>query len=117
MQHLSTHPIKVWLYQRLLALAARIQGIPAKVTPPPFRLLQIGSAFWQSRALYVATRLQVAEALGDTQKSTQELADTLGLHEDHLYRLLRLVGIHRHFPRNRAAHLYQFPSLALLARR
>lgn len=92
MQHLSTHPIKVWLYQRLLALAARIQGIPAKVTPPPFRLLQIGSAFWQSRALYVATRLQVAEALGDTQKSTQALADTLGLHEDHLYRLLRLLA-------------------------
>jgi hypothetical protein len=92
MQHLSTHPIKVWLYQRLLAVAARIQGIPAKVTPPPFRLLQIGSAFWQSRTLYVATRLQVAEALGDAPKSTQALADILGLHEDHLYRLLRLLA-------------------------
>jgi hypothetical protein len=92
MQHLSTHPIKVWFYHRLLALAARIQGIPAKVTPPPFRLLQIGSAFWQSRALYVATRLQVAEAVGDTPKSTQALAHALGLHEDHLYRLLRLLA-------------------------
>ncbi|WMP19039.1 hypothetical protein [Thiothrix lacustris] len=56
MQHLSTHPIKVWLYQCLLALAARIQGIPAKVTPPPFRLLQIGSAFWQFPGLTLLAR-------------------------------------------------------------
>lgn len=89
---LAKHPFKVRLFQQLLKLAGWVQDIPNKVTPPPFRLLQIGSAFWQSRALYVATRLQIAETLGDTRKTTAELAQTLNLHEDHLYRLLRMLA-------------------------
>jgi len=65
--------------------------IPNKVTPPPFRLIQIGSAFWQSRALYVGAKLGLADVLGDSEKSTSELAETLQLDEDHLYRLMRML--------------------------
>jgi precorrin-6B methylase 2 len=75
-----------------MGIASALQNIPAKVTPPPFRLMQIGSLFWQSRALYVATKLELVDTLGDTEKYTQEIASALHLHEDHLYRLLRMLG-------------------------
>ncbi|HPY39571.1 MAG TPA: methyltransferase [Thiolinea sp.] len=92
MQALSTHPVKIWAYQQALKLATNIQAIPAKVTPAPFRLLQISSAFWHSRALYVATRLQIADALADKQLTIKTLAEHLQLDADHLYRLLRLLA-------------------------
>ena len=89
---LARKPLRVKLFQKLLGLAGAIQSIPAKTTPPPFRLMQMGSLFWQSRALYVATRLSVADALGEADKSTAALADELQLHEDHLFRLLRMLA-------------------------
>lgn len=92
MEKLTVNPVRVWLFQKLLGVATAIQNIPARVTPPPFRLMQMGSLFWQSRALYVATRLGLADALGDAQKSTQQLAAELNLHEDHLYRLMRMLA-------------------------
>jgi hypothetical protein len=74
-----------------MGLVSALQTIPAKTTPPPFRLMQIGSLFWQSRALYVAARLGVADILADGRKSTREIAGELELHEEHLYRLLRML--------------------------
>jgi hypothetical protein len=91
MKQLATNRFRVKLFQLLLRFASVLQNIPVKTTPPAFRLMQIGSLFWQSRALYVATKLGLADVIGDTQKSTREIAGKLHLHEDHLYRLLRLL--------------------------
>jgi hypothetical protein len=91
MKKLATHKLRVKLFERMMGFASALQKIPSKTTPPPFRLMQIGSLFWQSRALYVATRLGVADVIGDAEKSTQEIAAELNLHEDHLYRLLRML--------------------------
>lgn len=92
MKKLATNTFHVKLFNKLMGIASALQNIPAKITPPPFRLMQIGSLFWQSRALYVATKLELADLLGDTEKSTQEIATALQLHEDHLYRLMRMLG-------------------------
>ena len=92
MESLQRNGGKVKAFQRLVRFANWIASIPGKVTPAPFRVLQIESAYWQSRALYVATRLEIADALGDGEKSAHELATTLGLHEDSLYRLLRMLA-------------------------
>lgn len=92
MKKLATHTYRVKLFNKLMGFASALQTIPAKITPPPFRLMQIGSSFWQSRALYVATRLKLADAIGDVEKSTMEIATDLRLHEDHLYRLMRMLG-------------------------
>lgn len=92
MKKLARNRFRVRLFDKLMAFASALQAIPAKTTPPPFRLMQIGSLFWQSRTLYVATKLGLADALGDGQKSTQQLAAELHLHEEHLYRLLRMLG-------------------------
>jgi hypothetical protein len=79
-------------YGRLMRFADWLQQVPNKVTPPPFRLLQIGSAFWQSRALYIGTKLEIADELGDSEKSTATLSESLKLNEDHLYRLMRMLA-------------------------
>ncbi len=92
MKKLATNTFRVKLFNKLMGFASALQTLPAKLTPPPFRLMQIGSLFWQSRALYVATRLGLADAMGDAEKSTKEIAADLRLHEDHLYRLMRMLA-------------------------
>lgn len=79
-------------FSRLTKFAGWLQNIPNKVTPPPFRLMQIGSAFWQSRALYVAARLDIASALGDERLTAEEIASRVSTEPDATYRLLRLLA-------------------------
>jgi hypothetical protein len=92
MKNLARNRLQVKVFKKLMGFASALQNIPAKTTLPAFRLMQIGSLFWQSRALYVATKLGLADAIGDLQKSTEDIATELHLHEDHLYRLLRMLG-------------------------
>jgi SAM-dependent methyltransferase len=88
----SKNKFAIKRYGKLMRFANWLQQIPDKVTPPPFRLIQIGSAFWQSRALYVGAKIGLADAIGDSEKSTATLARTLSLNEDHLYRLIRMLS-------------------------
>ncbi|WP_019868190.1 hypothetical protein [Methylovulum miyakonense] len=41
-------------FAKLTSFAAWLQNLLGKLTQPPFRLIQIGSAFWQSLVLYLA---------------------------------------------------------------
>lgn len=79
-------------FARLMAVGNWLQNLPNRLTPAPFRLIQMGSAFWQSRALFVAARLDVASVLGDQSMHTVELAHQLGVPPDPLYRLLRMLA-------------------------
>lgn len=45
-----------------MKFGAWLFALPGRLTPPPIRLLQIGSAFWQSRALVLDRPQVVAEA-------------------------------------------------------
>lgn len=92
MTSLQKNRFKTRLFHRALAFANRLANLPNKLTPPPFRVIQIGSAFWQSRALYVAAKLGIADSIADSERSSQELATELSLHEDNLYRLLRMLA-------------------------
>lgn len=92
MQKLARNSFRVKIFEKVMKFASALQKIPAKTTPPPFRLMQIGSLFWQSRALYVATKLGLADVIGNEQKSTKEIAAALQLDEKHLYRLMRMLG-------------------------
>lgn len=79
-------------FAKMLKFSSWLQDIPNKVTPPPFRLIQISSAFWQSRALYVAARLDIASILGDELLSAEEIAARAPAHPDATYRLLRMLA-------------------------
>ncbi len=92
MKGLQRNRIKAELFQRTIGVANWLATLPNRLLPPPFRLIQIGSAYWQSRALYTATELDIADCLGDGVKSSGEIAGELNLHEDHLYRLLRMLA-------------------------
>jgi hypothetical protein len=92
MQSLQKNSFKVKMFARAIAVANWLATLPNRLTPPPFRLMQIGSAFWQSRALYVAAALGVADEIGKEAKSSGEIAEALSLHEEHLYRLLRMLA-------------------------
>ena len=76
----------------LMKVAGWLQNIPNKVTPPPFRLMQIGSAFWQSRVLYVAAQLDIATVLGDEPLVADEIAVHVSAEPDAIYRLLRMLA-------------------------
>ena len=79
-------------FATLAKFATWLQNIPNRVAPPPFRLVQIGAAFWQSRVLYVAARLDIATVLADDQLSAEELAARLHTRPDATHRLLRMLA-------------------------
>jgi len=79
-------------FAKAMKFGAWLQSIPNKVTPAPFRLVQIGSAYWQSRALFVAARLDVATVLGTESLHASELAGRVGANGDALGRLMRLLA-------------------------
>jgi len=79
-------------FAKLARFGAWLQNLRNKLVPAPFRLIQIGSAYWQSRALSVAARLDIAGALAESEASAQTLADRVGADADALYRLLRMLA-------------------------
>ena len=79
-------------FAMLMKFAAWLQNIPNKVSPPPFRLIQIGSAFWQSRALNVAVCLDIASILGDGSLTVEVIAARISVQADAVYRLLRMLA-------------------------
>lgn len=85
------HKIAVWLFAGLMRWINWLQRQPDKLLPPPFRLLQIGSAFWQSRALYAAARLDIASVLGDKTLSAETIAECVSANSDAVYRLMRML--------------------------
>lgn len=92
MESLQKNRVKVKLFAMAIRFATWLASIPNRLMPPPFRLIQMGSAFWQSRALYAAASLGVADEIADGEKSIASIAMALKLHEDHLYRLLRMLA-------------------------
>jgi hypothetical protein len=92
MTSLQKHRLGVWLQGGLMRFATWLQGLPNRGTPPPFRLLQIGSAFWQSRVLYVAARLDIATLLADDTLAADEIARRAQADPDACYRLLRMLA-------------------------
>lgn len=86
------HPLAVRAFGAALRLSQALSGLPNRITPPPFRLMQIGSSFWQSRVLYVAARLDLASLLADKRLGTAELAAASGADARALGRLLRMLA-------------------------
>ena len=55
-------------------------------------MLQIITNFWTTRAVYVFAKLGIADLLKSGPKSSQELAESTGMHAPSLYRLLRALA-------------------------
>lgn len=83
---------KVRAFGAVLGAFTWLSNLSNRLTPPPYRLIQIGSAFWQSRALYVAAKLDIASVLGDKSRSAIDLSIAIGASPDALGRLLRMLS-------------------------
>lgn len=86
------HKVFVWLFAGLMRWINWLQRQPDKLIPPPFRLLQIGSAFWHSRALYAAASLDIASVLGDEARNAETIAECVSANSDAVYRLMRMLA-------------------------
>ncbi len=112
MSMLQRNGFKVRMFHFAMRVSNALASLPNKLVPPPFRLIQISSAYWQSRAVYVAADLGVADVIGDDELTSDEIAGKLKLHADYLYRLLRMlasIGIFeeydvRSFRNNKLSH-------------
>lgn len=89
---LQRHGFKAKAFIWLARAAERMARWPNRLTPPPFRLMQIGSAYWQSRVLHTAAELDLATQLADATLPADELARRVGAHPDALARLLRMLA-------------------------
>jgi hypothetical protein len=59
---------------------------------PAEQLMQLGTGYMVSAALYTATQLGIPDLLKGGAKSTQELAASCGAQEDALYRVMRALA-------------------------
>ncbi|WP_079434783.1 methyltransferase [Zoogloea sp. LCSB751] len=88
---LQRHGAGVRVFGKAMAFGVWLTGLPARLVPPPVRLIQMGSAFWQSRALYVAARLDMAGVLGEGMLEASQIARQVGADADAIGRLLRML--------------------------
>jgi len=102
-------------FAKAMKFGSWLQAIPNKLTPPPFRLMQIGSAFWQSRALHVAARLDIATWLGDDELDSVEIASRIAANADATGRLLRMLVAMGIFE-ERAPHVFRNNKLSTFLR-
>ncbi len=63
-----------------------------QTTPPSVQLIQMSTAYWVSRVVYVAARLGLADRLADGPKSAADLAGPTDTHERSLHRLMRTLA-------------------------
>ncbi len=89
---------------------------PDSNTPPPKAVMLqiiIGNVLL-ARALAVAAELGLADLLGATPRSAEELAAATGAHADALYRLLRMLASHSVFAEDEQGRFHLTPLAALL---
>ncbi len=64
----------------------------AESAPPHVQLIQMGTAFWVSRIVFVAAELGLADLLADEPKSAADLVGDTGMHARSLHRLMRTLA-------------------------
>ncbi len=89
---LQLHSGAVRRFAKAMKFGNWLQSLPNKVIPAPFRLIQIGSAYWQSKALAVAARLDIATVLGADTLEASVLARRVDANADALGRLMRMLA-------------------------
>jgi len=60
--------------------------------PPHAQLIEMATAHWNSRIVYVAAKLGLADHLAGGPKSAEDLAGPTGTHAPSLYRLMRTLA-------------------------
>ena len=67
----------------------RLGSARRSAQPPP--LFQMAASYWISQSIYVAAKLDIADAIHGSPKSCQQIAEITGANEHALFRLLRAL--------------------------
>ncbi|TNC19673.1 methyltransferase [Georgenia sp. 311] len=88
------------------AVRTAVQRAAARMVPPEVGILELGSAFIATQAVYAAARLGLPDALAGGPRAPDDVAARLGLDADATHRLLRACttwGVFREEPDGRFA--------------
>jgi alkyl hydroperoxide reductase subunit AhpC/SAM-dependent methyltransferase len=78
-------------FLRVTVAVGRDGRAVAEGKPPHAQLVEMATAHWGSRIIYVAAKLDLADHLSAGPKSAEELAGVTGAHAPSLYRLMRTL--------------------------
>ena len=84
MKHFARNRFRTRIFHWLFKLADSVARFPDRMTPAPFCLIQMGTAYWQSRVLYLVTELNIATLLHDGPRAIHDLSSSLQVDEEHL---------------------------------
>lgn len=73
------------------AIVNALPVLETKLIPPPLRVLQVASGFAFTKAIYCATKAEIAELLAAGPKTAAQLSAATNLKEEGLYRILRAL--------------------------
>ena len=91
MKSFAKNRMRAAMFKRLLKFSNWLASIPNRVTPAPFRLIQMGSAYWQARALHMVTQWDIASLVHQRPQTADELAQQVGVDSTYLERILQFV--------------------------
>jgi DNA-binding HxlR family transcriptional regulator len=77
--------------KRKISLLAWIQYWGSRRSAQPPALFQMMAGYWVSQSIYVASKLGIPDAIQSGPKSCREIAAITGVHENSLFRLLRVL--------------------------
>ena len=77
--------------------------------PPQAEIFNIIAGYWLSRAVYLAARLKIADAVGDRPAALADIAAATGTRLDELRRLLRALSSHGIFKEETDGRFIQTP--------
>jgi hypothetical protein len=77
--------------------------------PPQAEIFHIIGGYWLSRAIYLAARLKLADAVGDQPTSLSAIAHATGTRPENLRRLIRALAAHGFFQETGNENFCQTP--------
>lgn len=80
------------LIQAMMNFTNSLQQIRTKLMPPQVAMVEMINAYQVSQSIYVAAKLGIADLLSDGAKTSDQLAQIVGVHAPSLYRLLRALA-------------------------
>ncbi len=74
------------------AVRRGMRRIERRMVPAPAAVLELMGGAWVSRAIYIATKLGIADVLHDGPRSAEEIAGEVGANPDAVRRMLRMLA-------------------------
>jgi hypothetical protein len=109
MKRFAKNRMRAAMFKKLLKFSNWLAAIPNRVTPPPFRLIQMGSAYWQARALHMVTQWDIASLVHHRPQTVEELAQQVVVDRTFLERILQFVLAHGIFEKTADGRIHNNP--------